>query len=376
MSSNLIIFESKNKNDLKHEVELLTQKYHTSDPILVIRSLIKNNVYYWSMREACMFIGPLYGIPWQTLRGAIDRGEMEYMRKPNPNLSRDLKWDLLTELVKDSFGKGARHFFKALGSQSVSPIKQKEHELFLKKAQECISSQQIPWFKGDAEDLWNELLPKTSNGLLRGKKANHAGMFIVRKQASKGAMRKYILKNGLHKNSNFPTLKFECDMCKIQGHDENEHSNWTHFETNEQLLIGGGKSLIYSKGVVKLVLDHINGDGKDDRIENLRWLCYNCDPFTCHFARHKHLGPKKVKDIVSVELAKLQSENFDKCAICARTHWNTVIDDQSLIFLIPLESDHIDGDHSNNADDNVREICRQCHANTPTFSSNNPKYKK
>ena len=26
-----------------------------------------------------------------------------------------------------------------------------------------------------------------------------------------------------------------------------------------------------------MILDHINGDNKDDRLENLRWVCPNCN---------------------------------------------------------------------------------------------------
>ena len=39
-------------------------------------------------------------------------------------------------------------------------------------------------------------------------------------------------------------------------------------------------------------------------------------------------------------------------------------------FLIPLETDHVDGDHKNDDSSNLRRICRQCHANTPTFNKN------
>lgn len=38
---------------------------------------------------------------------------------------------------------------------------------------------------------------------------------------------------------------------------------------------------------------------------------------------------------------------------------------------IPLELDHIDGNHQNNALQNLRLLCPNCHALTPTFRDKN-----
>jgi len=38
---------------------------------------------------------------------------------------------------------------------------------------------------------------------------------------------------------------------------------------------------------------------------------------------------------------------------------------------IPLELDHIDGNHQNNALDNLRLLCPNCHSLTPTFRGKN-----
>lgn len=39
--------------------------------------------------------------------------------------------------------------------------------------------------------------------------------------------------------------------------------------------------------------------------------------------------------------------------------------------MIPLELDHIDGDHENNVEGNLRLICPNCHAQTPTYKNKN-----
>lgn len=48
-----------------------------------------------------------------------------------------------------------------------------------------------------------------------------------------------------------------------------------------------------------------------------------------------------------------------KCEVCLRSTWN----DQP----IPIELDHIDGDSSNNELNNLRILCPNCHAQTPTY---------
>ena len=39
--------------------------------------------------------------------------------------------------------------------------------------------------------------------------------------------------------------------------------------------------------------------------------------------------------------------------------------------LIPLEVDHVDGNHTNNTEENLKLLCPNCHALTPTFKARN-----
>lgn len=38
-----------------------------------------------------------------------------------------------------------------------------------------------------------------------------------------------------------------------------------------------GQEPIWQNQPMSLILDHINGHNKDDRLENLRWVCPNCN---------------------------------------------------------------------------------------------------
>ena len=52
-----------------------------------------------------------------------------------------------------------------------------------------------------------------------------------------------------------------------------------------------------------------------------------------------------------------------KCEICGNTKW--------LSGDIPLELDHIDGNSRNHKIENLRMICPNCHAKTPTYRGKN-----
>lgn len=55
-----------------------------------------------------------------------------------------------------------------------------------------------------------------------------------------------------------------------------------------------------------------------------------------------------------------------KCAWCGRKIWRGLP--------ILLELDHIDGDHLNNEIENLRLLCPNCHAQTPTYKGRNARY--
>ena len=63
---------------------------------------------------------------------------------------------------------------------------------------------------------------------------------------------------------------------------------------------------------------------------------------------------------------------FDKrCCGCKKTHWKCFI--KNKLKPIPLELDHIDGNNQNNTLSNLRLLCPNCHAMTPTYRGKNKK---
>lgn len=56
-------------------------------------------------------------------------------------------------------------------------------------------------------------------------------------------------------------------------------------------------------------------------------------------------------------------EQQNKCLICNLSEWNNIP--------LTLEVDHIDGDNNNNARDNLRGLCPNCHSTTHTWRGKN-----
>lgn len=85
-------------------------------------------------------------------------------------------------------------------------------------------------------------------------------LFIENSPHSRGTVKKYIIKNNL--------IPYKCSCCSFEG-------KWQ------------GKDLV-------LILDHINGINNDHRLENLRFLCPNCNSQQNTFAgRNRQKRNKK-----------------------------------------------------------------------------------
>lgn len=74
-------------------------------------------------------------------------------------------------------------------------------------------------------------------------KRNEENIFVKNSSASQATLRRWYLKGNYS--------EYKCSICDMEP-------------------IWQGKEL-------SLTLDHINGDNKDNVLENLRWVCPNCD---------------------------------------------------------------------------------------------------
>lgn len=80
----------------------------------------------------------------------------------------------------------------------------------------------------------------------------------------------------------------------------------------------------------------------------------------------KKLAPNS--EVVSVTIRKYLFEKFyNKCSN-SDCNWSKI---NPVTGKIPLQVDHIDGDSSNNLEENLRLLCPNCHSLTPTYGSLN-----
>ena len=80
-----------------------------------------------------------------------------------------------------------------------------------------------------------------------------------------------------------------------------------------------GQTTIWNNKPLTLTLDHINGKNHDNRIENLRWICPNCDRQLPTFAGH---NPAQYQNIVGQKLECSSQEKVENtisyCKNCGK----------------------------------------------------------
>lgn len=139
-------------------------------------------------------------------------------------------------------------------------------------------------------------------------KRNEENVFILNSTASQATLRRWYVKG-----------KYTAYKCSICG----QEPFWN------------GKEL-------SLTLDHINGNNHDNRLENLRWICPNCDRQLDTFGskNKSHLPTKKY---YCIDCGKEISEKSKRCRSCniknhSKEKIESIIDRETLKNLIRINT--------------------------------------
>lgn len=116
----------------------------------------------------------------------------------------------------------------------------------------------------------------------------------------------------------------------------------------------GGNNATIKKRICKLNLDTSHFLGSPQKGQRKRLRC----PVEHYLNNNKPIGSNRLRK-------RLLREGIlePQCAHCTLTLW--------LGQDIPLELDHIDGNPNNNSLTNLRLLCPNCHAMTPTYRGKN-----
>lgn len=109
---------------------------------------------------------------------------------------------------------------------------------------------------------------------------------------------------------------FENSFCKNSTASSNYiRKHFLEEHTNQYVCAICGQPPYWNNKKLVLTLDHINGDHSDNRLENLRWVCPNCDRQLDTFAG-KNKNTEKEKRYC-IECGKEISFYATKCNVCA-----------------------------------------------------------
>jgi hypothetical protein len=142
------------------------------------------------------------------------------------------------------------------------------------------------------------------------------------------------------------------------------YTNWYLPENEARIRQAVAESTTMSEVVRKLGLKVAGGN-----FEHIRYHIVRLNLPTDHHVgqrwnreNYKEYTPKRARDTLRAFLIRTHGH---RCWQCNLTDWQGQP--------VPLEMDHIDGDNQNNSLDNLRILCCNCHALTPTYKGRSRK---
>lgn len=145
------------------------------------------------------------------------------------------------------------------------------------------------------------------------------------------------------------------------------------YETSPKCCKRCSTPIEYKKRANRFCSSHCSAMGNNNRQKPPK-LCGECGvefrkwgkfcSRTCYLkAKLKPVTPPTAESRGQVVRKYLLKTRPYKCSSCDLNIWRGV--------KIPLEVDHIDGNYQNNSEENLRLLCPNCHALTPTFKAKN-----
>lgn len=221
-----------------------------------------------------------------------------------------------------------------------------------------MARKKIEW----TDEIDNEIIKLIGEGKSNesiGKELGYGRDTIRRRCKQLGIKSKYYEKN-------FP--KNFCKYCgeEIIGEDRRRKKFCNHScaaKFNNKGVVRNGKP------VIKYEFCIICGEKtKENASKYCSAKCFHEHKYRKYIKRWKNGEEDGMSgsDSLSAYIRRYIFEKYDnKCCECG---WSVV---NEYAGKIPLEIDHIDGDHKNNKEENLRLLCPNCHSLTPNYGSRN-----
>lgn len=150
----------------------------------------------------------------------------------------------------------------------------------------------------------------------------------------------------------------KCLECRFESDRSYVNRKWNKPENEERLRLAVANNTTIADVARDLGLAAKGGNYKTIKAHVVRLGLSTDHHVGQAWNRENYSAPDSRRHKNTIRAALIR-EHGHKCWKCNLSEWMG----QS----IPLEMDHIDGNNSNNELDNLRILCCNCHAQTPTF---------